>query len=239
MDVIAVNSSPNKDQGNTALILRPFLEGLKEAGIESEVFYPADMDIAPCQGDWDCWRSGSGTCRQDDDMAPLLKRIDRAEIVVLATPLYAGGVNGPMKNFMDRMTPRSNPFFEIRDEHCRHPARTFGQPAKFVLVSTCTFWELDNFNPMVAHIRNFCDNCGHELAGALLRPHAEALAEMLRLRQPVMDVLESAREAGRELGIAGTIDPATMSKVTRQLLPRDAYALIAQGRYEQAIDSIG
>jgi len=39
MRVIAINSSPNMDKGNTALILNPFLEGLKDAGAEVELFY--------------------------------------------------------------------------------------------------------------------------------------------------------------------------------------------------------
>lgn len=32
MKVLAINSSPRMDRGNTALILNPFLEGMKEAG---------------------------------------------------------------------------------------------------------------------------------------------------------------------------------------------------------------
>jgi len=34
MKVIAINSSPNMGKGSTAMILTPFLEGLKEAGAQ-------------------------------------------------------------------------------------------------------------------------------------------------------------------------------------------------------------
>ena len=37
MKVIAFNSSPRMDKGNTALILNPFLEGMREAGAEVEL----------------------------------------------------------------------------------------------------------------------------------------------------------------------------------------------------------
>jgi hypothetical protein len=33
--VIAINSSPNMGKGNTALVLDPFLEGMREAGAET------------------------------------------------------------------------------------------------------------------------------------------------------------------------------------------------------------
>ena len=38
MKVLAINGSPHMDEGNTAMILNPFLEGMKEAGSEVEVF---------------------------------------------------------------------------------------------------------------------------------------------------------------------------------------------------------
>lgn len=42
MKVPAINSSPKMDKGNTALILAPFLEGMREAGAEVELFYPKE-----------------------------------------------------------------------------------------------------------------------------------------------------------------------------------------------------
>ena len=50
MKVVAINSSPNMDKGNTALILDPFLEGMREVGADVELFYTRKMKINPCQG---------------------------------------------------------------------------------------------------------------------------------------------------------------------------------------------
>ncbi|KKK41898.1 hypothetical protein LCGC14_1640590 [marine sediment metagenome] len=49
MRVIAINSSPKMDKGNTALILNPFFEGMKNAGAEVELFYTNKLNINPCQ----------------------------------------------------------------------------------------------------------------------------------------------------------------------------------------------
>jgi multimeric flavodoxin WrbA len=49
MKVIAINGSPKMDEGNTARILNPFLDGMKEAGAEIELFYTSKLKIKPCQ----------------------------------------------------------------------------------------------------------------------------------------------------------------------------------------------
>ena len=51
LKVLAINSSPHKGNGNTALVLTPFLEGMKEAGAEIETVYTEDLNIRPCRGD--------------------------------------------------------------------------------------------------------------------------------------------------------------------------------------------
>ena len=141
------------DNGNTALILGPFLEGVQKAGAEVELFYTKKMKINPCQGDLNCWLKTPGKCIHKDDMLMLIPKIAEADILVLATPVYVDGVAGPMKNLLDRIVPLAQPFFELRDGHCRHPARDVNKDGKLVLVSNCGFWEMDNFDPAA---------CAHE-----------------------------------------------------------------------------
>ena len=67
MKVIAINSSPNMGKGNTALVLDPFLEGMRKAGAEVELFYTKKLKINPCQGEINCWVKTPGKCLQQDD----------------------------------------------------------------------------------------------------------------------------------------------------------------------------
>ncbi len=90
MKVLAINSSPMMDKGNTALILDPFLEGMKEAGADVELFYTRKLNINPCLGELDCWLKTPGKCIQDDDMQMLDPIMREADIIVLATPVYSG-----------------------------------------------------------------------------------------------------------------------------------------------------
>ena len=144
------------DKGNTGAILTPFLNGIKEAGADIEEFYTKKMDIKPCQREYYCQYKSPGKCFQKDDMEPVLPKLAEADILVLATPVYFDGMTGPMKNLLDRMIPLTNLRFEIRDGHCRHPLRNGNISGKVVLVSTCGFWEMDNFDSLLSHIGAIC-----------------------------------------------------------------------------------
>ena len=64
MKVLAVNSSPKRHKGNTALLLDPFLEGLKQAGAEVELYCTKELNIGPCEGELNCWLKTPGYCFQ-------------------------------------------------------------------------------------------------------------------------------------------------------------------------------
>lgn len=238
MKVLAFNSSPRMEKGNTALILTPLLEGMREAGAEVELFYNRKLKINPCLGCFNCWLKTPGECAQKDDLKMLLPKIRQADIWVLATPLYVDGMSGPMKNLLDRMIPGAQPFIEIRDGHCRHLGRDGGSSRKLVLVSNCGFWELDNFDSLLAHVKAFCKNGAMEFAGALLRPHGEALKPMMEGSAPVDGIFEAAREAGRQLVQEGKMSPETLAKVSRELLPLDTYLQFANAYFQQVLDAV-
>ncbi len=238
MKVIALNSSPHMERGNTALILAPFLEGLRTAGAEVELLYTGQMNIAPCQGEFDCWIRTPGICRQRDDMQMLEPRFREADIWVLASPVYVWGVNGPMKNVLDRLLPLLDPHIDMRQGHCSHPLRCAGKRHRLVLVSSCGFWEMDNFDPLLAQCEMLCRILDLEFAGALLRPHAPALAGMLSAGAPVDDVLAAAQEAGRQVVLTGEVPAELFETVGRELMPLAAYVQLVNSRIDLRLKRI-
>ena len=227
MKVLAINGSPRGEKGITALILEPFLDGMKEAGAEVHLFYTKKLKINPCQGEHDCWFKTPGKCFQKDDMQEVLPKLIEADILVLATPLYVDGMTGPMKNLLDRFIPIGDPIMELRDGHCRHPRRDGVKEGKLVLVSNCGFWEIDNFDPLIMHIQAISKNLGREFSGALLRPHGPALKAMMNQGMQVNDVLQAAKEAGRQLIQDGRMSADTLKIVSRELVPKQQYVDIA------------
>ena len=226
MKVLAINGSPHMEEGNTAMILNPFLEGMKEAGSEVEVFYTRKLKIGACNGDMSCWFVNPGTCGQKDDMQMLLPKIKEADVIVWASPVYYAGVTGPLKNLMDRQLPN----------HVQGGLSAKKQ--KIVLVSTCGAWELSMFDPILMQMKAIytrpdgsCD-----FTGALLRPMAEGVKEMVKAGETglVDGIFRAAREAGRELVKEGVISEELQKQVSRELMPRDAYYKAAQMMMEQA-----
>lgn len=235
MKVLAINGSPKMDKGNTALILDPFLDGMREAGAEVELQYTKKLNINPCQGEFNCWLKTPGKCFQKDDMEMINKKRADTDILVLASPVYCDAITGPLKNLMDRLLPGVEPYFEMRENHCRHPLREGVEKGKLVLVSNCGFWETDNFDPLIAHMKAFSKNASMDYAGALLRPHGGALQEMVSMGMPLKDIFDAAREAGRQLVRDGQMSEEILAKVSREIMPRETYVQLANDSFREEL----
>jgi hypothetical protein len=226
MNVLALNGSPNMESGNTAMILDPFLEGMKDSGAKVDLFYTKRLKIQPCNGDMSCWLKHPGECSQRDDMDILYPKFREADVIVWASPVYYAGVTGPIKNLMDRQLPLI----------------TFGEPGtkrqKIVLVASCASWEMDMFEPLLVQMKALYQRSegGSDFAGALLRPHADLMKDMMKTdgRELVESVFQAAREAGRQLIDEGMMAEETLRGVSRELVPQDVFFKAAAELIQQA-----
>ena len=98
MKTVVINGSPKMDKGNTAVIVNPFLKGMKEAGAEVTLSYTKKLKIKPCRGCNMCLSKTPGKCYQKDDVRVVLSELSQAEVWVFATPLTSGGLSAPFKN---------------------------------------------------------------------------------------------------------------------------------------------
>ena len=237
MKILAINSSPKMENGHTTQILRPFLEGMKEAGAAVELVYVKEVGVEPCCGLLHCWMQTPGQCFQVDGMQTLYPKLREADVWVLATPVHLDGMSGPMKNVLDRMVPLLDPRLEMRDDHSRHVVRPEHKWGKVVLVATCGLSEMDNFDPLIAHLRAACRNLGKEFAGAVLRPQSSG---MLDTSAGVLDdVFAAAREAGHQLVRDGAMSPDTLAVVSRQILTNDAFMQQANFFLDMLLEQLG
>lgn len=104
MNVIAVNGSPRK-KWNTATLLKNALEGAESHGAETELVNLYDLNFKGCTSCFSCKTKGSksyGKCAMDDELTPVLERIEKANAVILGSPIYLGTVTGEMRSFMER-----------------------------------------------------------------------------------------------------------------------------------------
>ncbi len=100
MNVLILMGSPRLN-GNTAELCKPFIAELKANGADVRYVTLADKNIAPCKGCYACQEiSGVYGCVQRDEM-PAGDML-WADLIVLATPIYAWYCAAPMKNVLDR-----------------------------------------------------------------------------------------------------------------------------------------
>ena len=102
MNVLVLMGSPRL-QGNTAELCKPFMEELRAQGASVYYMTLADKKIAPCVGCYACQEvSGEYGCVCKDDMYAVVEGIRWADLIVLATPIYAWYCAAPMKSVLDR-----------------------------------------------------------------------------------------------------------------------------------------
>jgi len=105
MKVIAFNGSPRKEW-NTATLLEKALEGAASQGAETELFHLYDLTFKGCESCFSCKTKGGtsyGRCAVKDDLAPILKKVEEADSIILGSPIYFGTVSGEMRSFMERL----------------------------------------------------------------------------------------------------------------------------------------
>jgi len=220
MKVLVLNGSPRGERGATAGALAPFVEGMRDAGADVEVVLLHKLDIKQCRGCFNCWWNTPGKCATDDDMKELLPRLADADIWVYATPVYVDGMTGTMKTLLDRSIPLLEGRWELRDDHCRHPLREGTKAGKIVLFSVSGFTEMDNFEPLVAHVKAAAKNFYRNYVGAVLRPNAWALAEVQKRGISIEQVMSALRDAGRELTTNEQISNETLDAISREVVTR-------------------
>jgi len=99
MFILGLQGSPLKN-GNTSILLSSFLEEAERLGSQVYNLEVCDKEIAPCQGCRFCEKKGY--CAINDDMEEICFLLRRADIIVMATPIFFYGVPSQLKALIDR-----------------------------------------------------------------------------------------------------------------------------------------
>ncbi|RMG84520.1 MAG: flavodoxin family protein, partial [Candidatus Dadabacteria bacterium] len=101
--VLFVHGSPRKGGNTDALAAR--LEALLAgASVRSEHLRCAEVSVKPCTGCGACGRTGECVLT-GDDMPRVYEAVDRADALVVASPVYFLGPPAPLKALIDRFQP--------------------------------------------------------------------------------------------------------------------------------------
>jgi multimeric flavodoxin WrbA len=101
--ILVIMGSPRK--GNTFRAcedLKMFME--KELPATFEYLWLKDANLLPCKGCLACFSQGEDRCPNHDDAPLIEQKMQEADGIVFATPVYGLNVSGQMKIFIDRLS---------------------------------------------------------------------------------------------------------------------------------------
>ncbi len=100
MKVMAINGSPRKNW-NTATLLKKALKGAASQGAETELVHLYDLKFTGCTSCFACKIRGGkslGRCAVKDDLAPVLRKVEAIDALILGSPIYFSDVSGEMRS---------------------------------------------------------------------------------------------------------------------------------------------
>jgi len=214
---IVINASPRGDRGYTYFYLKAFLKGIEKDGNEVDVVSLHKLNINPCRGCWQCWLSGTGKCvfSDKDDVKELYDKMNEADLIVFAFPLYAGGIPGILKNFFDRGVIQLHPFMVEGLHAIRHPRRTRKDQAA-VVFTICGFPEIEQSDAVRAYFEDWSHNSHMPIIAEILRPGCMEIYNNPLNYQLLNSVMNSLEKAGEDLFENGIVDKKLLALISQE-----------------------
>ena len=98
--ILVIRGSARKG-GNTAVLADEYVKGAKEAGNVITDLFLREMQMGDCLGCGACQMNG-GVCVQKDDMGKVYEKMQDADVIVFASPVYFYTWNSLTKRVIDR-----------------------------------------------------------------------------------------------------------------------------------------
>lgn len=101
MKVLLVNGGPHKE-GCTYTALKEVADTLEKNGVETEIIWLGNQEIAACIGCGVCGKEKNG-CFRKDLVNDFVKKAEEADGYVFGSPVHYAAASGALTSFMDRV----------------------------------------------------------------------------------------------------------------------------------------
>ena len=136
--VLILSGSPRKG-GNSDILCDEFMKGAEESGNTVEKIRVAEKKIGYCRGCYAC--KVTGICAIKDDMAEILQKMNDADVIVLASPVYFYSIDAQLKAVIDRTVAR---WLEVKNK-------------EFYYIMTAADGEKESLETTLACFRGYAD----------------------------------------------------------------------------------
>lgn len=163
MKFCVLMGSPRRE-GNTAALLRPFLEECGGMGIETETIWLYDQVVNPCLGCMACQEVLDGPgCVREDDFEDIFPAMADSDVIVPATPIYSFFCTAPMKALLDRAIYAGTKNYGA----VKGPKLLAGK--RLAAIATCGYPPEKGADLWEEGLRRFCRHGGLEYMGMFCR----------------------------------------------------------------------
>lgn len=100
MNIVCLLGSPRR-KGNSATIAGKFIDTATGLGANCQTFQLNKLTYRGCQACYGC-KTREERCILKDDLTDVLEAVAKADVLVMATPVYYGDISSQLKAFVDR-----------------------------------------------------------------------------------------------------------------------------------------
>ena len=186
MYVLALATSPRRG-GNTDALLAQVVAGARSEGADVEEIVVPRYTIAGCIECYGC--AEEGFCVVQDDFQVFYPKLERAERIVLASPMFFGHITAQAKQLIDRCQ-----CFYARRYIVKRPMPPVASPRKGFLVSAAGHPRI-RFDCMGLTMRVWMDALEATFGGTLAFNNLEDAGDAAASA----DMVQQAFEFGREV----------------------------------------
>lgn len=158
--VLGIAGSPRRG-GNTDLLLAEFMRGAASRGARVKTIVLNNLNITLCQHCDSCRETGN--CRMQDGMQTVYDELEKANLIVLASPIQFMGVSSQTKGMIDRCLCLST-----RKHILKIPPLSDKLERKGFFISVSSFNSVNVFEPAMATVKAFFHQLNITYAGDLL-----------------------------------------------------------------------
>ena len=112
MNIVILSGSPRKG-GNTEMLAESFAQGVSSRH-NVDFVSVREYNIYPCKGCNSCFKRDDKSCIQKDDMQTIYDKLGKADMLVIASPVYFYGISSQLKAIIDRCHNPLRDTFKIR-----------------------------------------------------------------------------------------------------------------------------
>jgi len=192
VNVLGISSSPRRN-GNTDTLLNELLKGASEAGAETKLIVLRDIDFRTCLHCDNCLKTGN--CSIKDDVQQVYPEMERADVIVAASPVQFMGPTATLKALIDRCQCLWSRKYVLK----RPPL----DPAKkrtgfFISLAGTRFKNM--FDPSIAIVKTWFHVIDVEYAGELTANSIDEKGAILKHPELMQQAYETGRRLVQEAG---------------------------------------